>query len=413
MNWQVGVCCFKNGLNRSITYSSLLLLFFCLPARADPALSGGSGLNYMRTADILDSGTIEFNMFGVADSYAIPGNSNRGLDLIIEPGLSVGLFDQIEFGVISPYLANFPAQNDTVVTGVRYTKGFVKLRLSGDDSSWMKVAGTVFATSAPGGGNPQLGSGQANSGAELNISFPRDMASFHISAGRENVDTKDYSSPALGYLRETRDSLMLGWEYNPPERVNYSIEAAFSRYGSTDDDLHIIPGARFYPNNFSVFNMAMYFGIPDAVSRPNVRFFVGMSFGINRPKRLTRLDRIIRKINRIERAMAGLPVAPGYTLKNVQDRTSGEVAVKVVNLSGTDGFDDKVAKFLYDRGFTAVQVKNVKPAVRTSSYILYRSGFKEHAGKLEKLLPKPQSLAYREDLLANEDILVILGADML
>ena len=145
----------------------LVLVGSLLNCHADAATAsraGGSGMTWMRTADTLYNGELVFyDQLGI-DSYVILDSNLNDFDTFNTLGVNYGLFDPLELGFQTTYMAN--DQHKT--SGIRSYKGILKFRILGDkDKDNYAVTLATYKTASPADVSDKIGSGATEHGAPL------------------------------------------------------------------------------------------------------------------------------------------------------------------------------------------------------------------------------------------------------
>lgn len=243
-------------------------------------LTGGSGLLVMRTAETLGRGAVDLSAFGWADGFVETGNPYRYTGISFMPELSVGLMNNLEVGVASPYLFN----TDSSTSGFSAVRGLVKYRFIHAPKAGVGVAVTAFS-SLYTPSDVRLGSGRDNYGIELNISLPRLLepaGNFHVTVGLEKTDIANVDH-GLTYERVIKRKLDVGYETPTFGRIKASLELLLTRWSPFRTNLLILPGIRYHMTDDLVLMAAAGLGVPRHETPPGYRFIGGLSYVFDVP----------------------------------------------------------------------------------------------------------------------------------
>lgn len=429
------------------------------PVEAFSCFEGGSGLVKMRTADIVEPGSVDISFIGSAEIYRIPGSDAKDVDGVAALGLTYSLGSFFEIGMVLPY----QVYSDSLDEGFRNLKGTAKLRILGDREKGYGVAVSAFGALDTSSKDKNLGSGEQNFGGELNIGIFGETAAFHLSGGYEKSDTKKFT-PFPVQEAEEKIISALGIEIRPVPMFIFSFEALESHgVHDADDNLLLVPGIRYSPNDYMTFTVGAAIGVPKDRSEPEYQYLAGLTFGAGRPSggtrtvsfRLDAAEETLRDIEgRLERFEAGADVVPEMeesrteevsgtpsadiermevdvdrvgtrqeelreTIETLRIRIEaleaalpGEPGVEVLNGTGIPGLAQRIADHLTRKGFRVVRVGDVPITGEKHTIIHYREGFSGRAVELGHAIPEDQYVFMSFELDEDIDIQVMLGLDI-
>lgn len=256
-------------------FATILLIVTDPVYAVNGTLSGGSGLLVMRTAETLDRGAVDLNAFGWADGFVKTGNPYRYTGISFMPEINVGLVNNLEVGVASPYLFN----TDSSTSGFSAVRGLVKYRFIHAPKAGVGVAVTAF-DSLHTPEDVRFGSGRDNYGIELNISLPRLLepaGDLHVTVGFEKTDIANVDH-GLTYERVIKRKLDVGYETPMFGRTRVSLELLLTRWSPFRTNVLILPGIRYHLSDRLEIMAAAGLGLPRHETPPGYRFIGGVSY---------------------------------------------------------------------------------------------------------------------------------------
>jgi hypothetical protein len=444
-------------------------------AYAYESFSGGSGLIEMRTADVVESGSLDIDLYGLVKAYRKPGSSNKDSDGVAALGLNYGIANVMELGIIVPY----EVYGDSSITGWRDVEGVAKVRVLGDPQKGYGLAVTGFGTLDTSSTAKNLGSGKRQYGGEMNFSIFGKTSSFHVTGGYQKSDTKHVSSSLVDYTREEKLVGGVGVEIRPIPEFVFSLEAlADHGMHSKGDDTFLAPGVRYSPNDYLTYTVGASIGLPDDRSEPRYEIMAGITIGLGRTKgkvvpvdsRMTdaekrlqsleaKLDQTVQewdrklgqlqvevkenseaqqrakmkeeisslesRVSTLERSnrtgaigSSSSGTAPVTASRAVpgekQGKTGGKRAPRIEVLNGTTipGMAQKVAERLRKKGYSIVRVGDAEKKNAAVSTVYYREGYAENAVTTGHAIPRDQYVFKKPGIASDIDIQIVIGSDL-
>ncbi len=433
-------------------------------------LEGGTGLVAMGTADVLEHATADVGLFASVDAYDDP-TGKEYVDYALIPSVTVGLFDFMELGLVAETV-QAPHYD---VSGVRSSKVFAKFRLSGGDGDPLSVAIAGYSGST-GDAAEGLGSGETTSGGDILFSFYERNYGLHLSLGAHTVDTGSFVAKAGGgwervFTSGNMKKVGLGFELHPRSDVAVTLEAITTQDEADNVATYVVPGVKFAPNADWAFTVGFAAGNPSDRTPPHTRYFAGVSYGNNDPRRVGRplgvalrwtdkrpssgnMDGLANAwftsttVTDLERnASQALDTAASRIVAQVSDATASvttemlnpikyrplmtngntqfvkcsklptagspcTMQVEVINASGDPVLAEKVARMLREDGYDVARVTELDYR-QIISWVYYRPGYPDEAVKLAHHIPMDQIVTRELSLDPGITIRVVVGTDMI
>ena len=446
---------FRSDLLKTIIQFVVLVLLVASASvfGATPSYEGGTGLIYMRTADILGDGELDLHFRTGVDKFELEETSDSLVNSAL--GVTYGLTSAWEVGADLPFVS---ADGDGA-SGIPYLKVFTKARFTGGRGKGHSFGGNIYSTVLASDSDNEIGSGENGYGVELNLSlydeyFARMLrgVSAHFALGVEKADRKTLS-PAVVYTSEIVNKLSLGLEINPSELYKVTLEAIASNVPEDDDsNILLVPGVSYHLSNQLSLNAGAAIGLPDERSQPRYRVFAGVSYSFFKPG--ARQEPIVEAVavtKKPEPAPAPLPysvetqvhelppdvvrqpkpkpVAKAKPRPVVKTRPKpvvkakpkpvakpkakpvGKARIEIWNASGSTGLSTKIGNRLRKKGFLITKI-GVVNYYRKATSIYFGPGFEKEAGKIAIAIWQEGEVESTYNLHNKADIQIIVGTDM-
>ena len=413
---------------RLLLQTTILLINFLFLATATHAATasraGGSGLTWMRTADILAHGDFTVYEQTGMDTYNMVGSNLNDYDLFATIGINYGLADYFEFGLLTSYVSN--DENNT--SALRHVKATTKLRLIGSESDGYAVGIAAFATGAVADVTDRLGSGEKENGAELNLSFYGADANLHISYGAVTADYREYL-PELVFQSIDKDVLAIGAEFKLGRAFTLGIEGISESSADVNFDKNQIfaLSLQYHISNDWQLDIGSAFGVPEDRAEPVKSFYIGINFtpAKTAPQRRAQQQTTpepVKFTNRTppaKKQIVQIPAPKAVTLpkkkpvkKKLATSAANKIRIKLVNVSGSNSMEQRARDFLISQGYMVLRTKRL-PGTSDKTEIYHTSKRARDALKLALKIPGSQNLRKVKKLDRGIDLELRIGSDIL
>ena len=399
------------------------LLFHSAQA-ATASRVGGSGMSWMRTSDTLSSNElVVYDQFGI-DTYVILNSNLTDYDLFNSIGVNYGLFDRLELGYQSIYLSN----DRHKASGFRSHKGIVKFRILGDiveDNYAVTLSG--FKTFSPAAKDKLIGSGVAESGAEVNMGYFGDDINLHLTLGSATADAK-YYAPDVVYFSVDKQYANLGAEFMVSDKFTLGVEGIKEQSQNVDFDENTLfaLSLQYRRNKLWSFDFGAAFGVPEDRSEPVKSFYASVNYRIGGQDTPVRQKHTVAPVKTAPRqqvipvpdtkpaakpAFSQRPASkPKQKQKRKQVSANYRFMVKLKNASGSKSAASRVADFLKKNGYGVASIQSITRRDKTE--IRYLNSNSKQALQLAIKLPGSQDLRRMTKLGKGIDFEIIIGSDI-
>lgn len=454
---------------KMLRFAAPLLAMFAVAQVHGYALNAGglSGLLSINTADTLRADESYLNLAGGADIFYDPAANNRDLDLFMNPALLYGVSRRFEVGLQAHpvYLI------DSSDYGIRDLAVAGKYRFLGDRASGYGVALAAHGSLFKADESRNLGTADSSYGVELVLSRYGSAGGLHLALGSK-VDDIRVKGATPAFVSDDMLTAAAAFELTLLPEFTFSLEVLGSkRMSAGDENLQVMPGVRFRPNNSLSYMFGIAYGLPSDRSDPEVRYLAGVTVALNAQEPFqsvsTRMDEMNRSLAGLESRIEERAVATPEVPADVADRLAGlessqlklqqrlesmeeqaedsglpsnAIRVAVVNASGIDRLGRLVGDTLRKQGYRVTAVSDIRQAIKEPTQIFYkggasknaeivriadakldieevtsiyyREGFDEVAIALGHTLPKNQMILKGPKLDERIDLQVVVGRDM-
>ena len=413
-------------IQRHISAYRLIGLLLLIPG-AFPSLAatasrpGGSGMTWMRTADTLDNGEyVIYDQLGI-DTYVILNSNLNDFDTFNSVGINYGLFDPLELGLQTTWMAN--DQHGT--SDIKSYKGIIKLNILGDrQKDNYAVTFSAFQTVAPADVSAKIGSGEVEKGAEINASYYGDGLNIHLTLGSATADAK-YYDPDVQYFSVDKQYANLGLEFILSEQHIFGIEAIQEQSEDPlfDKNQLFAFSLQYKPQGNWSFDFGVEFGVPQDRSEPAQSFYAGFVYSFDKNQHTGRRTSAGKQVTPTK---AAIPVPksrpadrPSFNkrppVKVEQDAPKKKPRkfksmVRIKNATGSSATAQRVAAFLKQNGYGVESIKDITR--RTNTEIRYLKHNSKQALRLALKIPGNQDLRVMSDLARGIDFELVIGSDI-
>lgn len=414
------------GLFLFVCFTTGLLPFFILslsfqsPAHAATASRvGGSGMSWMRTADILDPGELVlYDQLGI-DNYVILNTNLNDYDTFNNLGFNYGLFKPLEVGIQAAYLAN--DQHKT--SAIRSYKGIIKLRLLGnEDKDPYAVSISTYKTSSPADIADKVGSGETENGTEINAGYYSKDFNLHLTLGSATADAK-YYNPDVVYFSVDKQYANIGMEFKVAERFVFGIEGIQEQSDNPlfDKNQIFAFSLQYKAGRHWRFDYGASFGVPEDRSEPSKSFYIGVNYRLAPDRRSPPVTTPIARpaprpaisVRPPPQSTPRPPPARDTTPKQGPRKaikTASKFTVKIQNATGSNAAVHRVAAYLKRNGYQIASIQRVTHQSKTE--IRYPPQLAKQALRLAVKLPGNQNLRKTSRLEKGVDFEIIVGSDI-
>jgi len=411
----------KHVINLKLLLICLLSLMSHLVYAATASRVGGSGMSWMRTADTLSNGEMVFyDQLGI-DSYVILDSNLNDFDTFTNLGVNYGLFDPLELGIQTSYLAN--DQHKT--SGIRSYKGIVKFRILGDkNEDNYAVSLSAFKTTSPADQADKIGSGETEDGAEINASFYGEDVNLHLTLGSATADSK-YYNPDVVYFSVEKQYANLGAEFKVSDKYIFGIEAIQEQSENVTFDKNqlIAFSLQYKPGKNWDFDFGASFGVPEDRSEPAKSFYIGFNYrldaeGTARSSSRSSKSKVVQRTIPVPKSKPAPRPRFSQQPKTISKKkptkkpvkASYKYRVRIKNATGSVASAKRIASFLRKNGYGVVSIKSISRRSKTEIRYLNRNS--KQALQLAIKLPGNQNLRKMSKLGKGIDFELVIGSDM-
>lgn len=373
-----------------------------------PSVSGGSGLVFIRSADVLLKKQWDASIFSDFRFYSIPSAHKVTFyepknDFHFYSHFNYGIIDGLETGISLPFYVGRALAGEGTPDYSGLGNIGLHLRYSPfpgrkKDSS---IAFTTYISFPTSGKKGKLGSNQANGGAEVNLSGyfdPSKSLSGHLSMGIDYVDyfEENKSNLNANVVPATRLTAGAGIEFAPLHWMSLMFELwGWRVFYVRDDSLDATVGLRFLPHqNISVVAATAFRVTDDWRANNDFIGTIGISYISG--------EKLYAYVPSAKVAKPEIPKAP----------PPPEIKVRILNACR----DERVVKTIMDScaklGFKVVGVGVYRKEASETSIYFNPERMKE-ALDLSRIIPGRQKIKKVKEPMEISDILVLSACDLL
>ncbi|MDH5407675.1 MAG: LytR C-terminal domain-containing protein [Gammaproteobacteria bacterium] len=410
--------------SRLLLFITILILCTTVTHAATNSRMGGSGLSWMRTADIQPHNDFSIYQQTGMDTFNIVGANLNDYDLFATFGINYGLADYVELGLLTSYVSN--DENNT--SGIRHLKATAKLRFLGSEKEGYAAAIFAFATGAVADIEDRLGSEEAENGAELNLSFYGEDANFHISYGSATADYREYV-PELTFRSIDKDVLAIAAEFKLSRAFTLGIEGiseSSDDLGFDENQLFAL-SLQYHISNEWQLDIGSAFGVPEDRAEPVKSFYLGINYspGKQPVRRRAQHESNTRSVKAVQTVtppqqvvyapvpnVASAPKKTSKPVKKLTKKKGNNIRIKLVNVSGSESMEQRARDFLISKGYTVLRTKRL-PGSKDKTEIYHTSKRSRDALNLALKIPGSQNLRKVNHLESGIDLELRIGSDIL
>jgi len=270
---------------RLIPLVAFLLFFSGLIYAATPqSMLGGSGIGFMRTAQVMQEGesTWSLNMGSdLFDSVTTPGTTASLSQTQL--GYATTLGGSTELGISFPYAFYSPdTSGTTLYSGIQDIRSYLKHSLTyPGKQDGFGAAISFYSSISTGNSGTNVSSGQPQYGAELNLSHWTQQTAIHLNIGSEKRDVWDETTTP-SFSPDRLLNVGLGIEIGLSTAMGMTIEALMSQSPAKQkENLFLGMVFQYMPSK----NWALTFGggagTPTGSNFPTTRMMLGISYSPN------------------------------------------------------------------------------------------------------------------------------------
>jgi hypothetical protein len=386
----------------------LAVLFLPIKVISFPSVSGGSGLVFLRSADVLLKNQWDASIFSDFRFYSVPSVHKISFyepknDFNFYTHFNYGIIDGLETGLSLPFHVgrNLQGEGTTDYSGLGNIGVFLRYSPFPGRKIDSSIAFTTYVSFPSSTKKGELGSNQLNGGIEVNLSGYFDQSksvSGHFSIGLDYVDyfEENKSNLNANIVPATRLTAGAGLEFAPVQWMSLMFELwGWRIFYVRDDSLDATVGLRFLPHK----NISLVAGAAFRVTddwRANNDFIgtIGISYVSG------------------EKLYAYKPSVAVPKPPKAEASFPPEVKVRIMNACK----DESVVKIVMDSsaklGFKVVGVGiYTKEAAETS--IFFNPDKMKEALDLSRAIPGRQKIKKVKEPMNTSDILVISACDLL
>ncbi len=387
-----------------------IFLILCLPSKVFslPSVSGGSGLVFLRSADLLLKKQWDVSIFSDFRFYSIPSAHKFSFyepknDFNFYTHFNYGIIDGLETGLSLPFYVGRALDGES--TSDYSGLGNIGLHLRYSPFPGRKkessIAFTTYVSFPSSSKKGELGSNEVNGGIELNLSgyFTESKSlAGHFSIG---IDYADYfeenkSNTNADIVPATRLTAGAGIEFAPIQWMSLMFELwGWRIFYVRDDSFDATIGLRFLPHENLSLVAATAFRVTDEW-KANYDFIgtIGISYISG------------------EKIYSYTPSAKVAKPAKEEALPPPEITVRIMNACK----DESVIKTIMDSstklGFKVVGVGVYTKEVKETSIYFNPDKMKE-ALDLSRAIPGRQKIKKTKEPMKTSDILVISACDLL
>jgi len=386
----------------------LAVLFLPIKVISFPSVSGGSGLVFLRSADVLLKNQWDASIFSDFRFYSVPSVHKISFyepknDFNFYTHFNYGIIDGLETGLSLPFHVgrNLQGEGTTDYSGLGNIGVFLRYSPFPGRKIDSSIAFTTYVSFPSSTKKGELGSNQLNGGIEVNLSGYFDQSksvSGHFSIGLDYVDyfEENKSNLNANIVPATRLTAGAGLEFAPVQWMSLMFELwGWRIFYVRDDSLDATVGLRFLPHK----NISLVAGAAFRVTddwRANNDFIgtIGISYVSG------------------EKLYAYKPSVAVPKPPKAESSFPPEVKVRIMNACK----DESVVKIVMDSsaklGFKVVGVGiYTKEAAETS--IFFNPDKMKEALDLSRAIPGRQKIKKVKEPMKTSDILVISACDLI
>jgi hypothetical protein len=385
-----------------------IVLFLPLRVFSLPSVSGGSGLIFLRSADVLLKNQWDASIFSDFRFYSIPSAHKISFyepknDFNFYTHLNYGIVDGLETGLSVPFHVgrNLQGEGTTDYSGLGNIGLFLRYSPFPGRKRDSSIAFTTYVSFPSSTKKGELGSDEVNGGIEVNLSGyfdPSKSLAGHFSIGIDYVDYFEENKSNLNadIVPATRLTAGAGVEFAPVQWMSLMFELwGWRIFYVRDDSLDATVGLRFLPHkNISLVAGAAFRVTDDWKANNDFIGTIGISY-ISGEKLYA------------YRPSVAVPKPP-----KVEVPSPREVKVRIMNACK----DESVVKTVMDTcaklGFKVVGVGVYAKEVAETSIFFNPDKMKE-ALDLSRAIPGRQKIKKVKEPMKTSDILVISACDLL
>lgn len=267
-------------MTRVLAFTTLLFVSGAYAATPQ-SMVGGSGIGFMRTAQVMHEGESSWSLNMGHDLYAstvIPGTSASLSQAQLGYATSIG--GHTELGLNIPYAFYSPDVTGTTLdNGTKDVRGFLKHSLTyPGKQDGFGAAISAYASISPGNAASNVSSGQPSYGAELNISHWSQQTAIHFNIGSGTEDVWDETgTPAFASDRLL--NVGLGIEIGLSNALGMTIEGLISQ-STTTEQVNSLWGVvfQYMPSKRWAFTLGGGASMPTGTNFPTTSMTLGMTY---------------------------------------------------------------------------------------------------------------------------------------
>ncbi|MBD3670374.1 MAG: hypothetical protein HUJ29_06335 [Gammaproteobacteria bacterium] len=265
---------------------SFITLFsvFSVQAATPQSSVGGTGIGYMRTAQVMQEDESVWFLNMGSDIFASTASPGTNASLThAQLGYAASIGGHTELGVSAPYMLYSPdAAGATVYSGTRDVRGYFKHSLTyPGKQDGFGAAISAYATIFPGNPANNVTSGQPQYGAELNISHWTRHTAIHLNIGSENTDVWDEAAtPPFSADRLLKFGL--GIEVGLSKAMGFTVQAVATQSPANLQE-HVLLGTvfQYMPSPRWAFTLGAGMGTPSGTNQASTSLILGVTYSGN------------------------------------------------------------------------------------------------------------------------------------
>lgn len=270
-----------DAMGRIIASIAILFASMSVYAATPQSWAGGSGIGFMRTAQVMHEGESSWSLnmgSDLFDSVTTPGTTASLSTAQLGYAASIG--GHTELGLNIPYALYSPdATGTTLYSGTQEVRGFLKHSLTyPEKQDGFGAAITFYSSVTPGDAATNVTSGEPQYGTELNISHWTQTTAIHLNIGSENRDVWD-ESVTPSFTSDRLLNLGLGIEIGLSTAMGMTIEALMSQSPArSQENMFLGLVFQYMPNKHWAFTLGGGAGTPSGTNFPTTRLLFGMTY---------------------------------------------------------------------------------------------------------------------------------------
>ncbi len=402
----------------------LLLWLFLLIAQpinaATTSRQGGSGMSWMRTADINPDG--QYTLYGQMgmDTFSITNSNLNDYDLFTGIGINYGLFDYLEAGLLASYVTN----DESKTSGIRHLKAIAKLKLLGSEQDGYAATVSAFTTTATADVADRLGSDESENGFEANLTYYGKDLNLHLTYGSATTDFREYL-PDLVFRGIDKTYLAVGAEFKLSDVYTLGIENISESSDDTGFDKNQVfaLSLQYHLAPEWQIDFGSAFGVPEDRAEPIKSFYLGLSYTPGKQRSAGLSTPQTRQTTPAKLASAPVTARPQVktkpvtaakksTTKKAAAKGGKKLRIKLINASGSGAMARRTADFLRGKGYRVVSIKKAA-TIRSKTEIRHTSKYSREALQLALKIPGSQNLRKAGKIGKGADLELTIGKDIL